>query len=82
MKMGKILAVSAVSGIMLGVLAGCGTSAPPTPVDPAAAGGKASCSANGAAPSTAAPASTDGTKASCSGKGSCSGKAGDAPKAN
>ena len=80
MKMGKVLAVSAASGIMLGVLAGCGGSTPPAATDPAAAGAKASCSANGAAPAgSAAPASTDGTKASCSSKGSCSGKAGTPP---
>jgi hypothetical protein len=81
MKIGKVLAVSAVSGILVGTLVGCGDKgATPPPTDPAAAsGGKASCS--GAAPaSSAAPAG--GSKASCSGKGSCSGSAGGAPKAN
>jgi len=80
MKIGKAFAVSAASGILLGVLAGCGGGAaagdPKTPsTDPAAAGAKASCSG------TAAPAAGDG-KASCSGKGSCSGKSESAPKTN
>ena len=81
MKMGKVLAVSAVSGIMLGAIVNCGGSNPP-PSDPNAVGAAASGAAAGASDPSAAPASTDGTKASCSGKGSCSGKAGDAPKAN
>lgn len=77
MKMGKALAVSAVSGILMGVLAGCGGDKgadPKVPSTDTAApdAEKASCSGKG--DSEAAPAGGDATKSSCSGKGSCSGK--------
>lgn len=84
MKIGKVLATAAVSGILMGTLVGCGgadkaAADPNTPAtDPAAGGAKSSCSGAGGA----APASTDGQKASCSAKGSCSGSSGAAPKTN
>ncbi len=81
MKMGKALAVSAVSGILMGVLAGCGGDKPADPKVPstdtaAPDGTKASCSGKDGTP---APAGGDATKSSCSGKGSCSGKSDSTP---
>ena len=68
MKIGKTLAISAASGMLVGALVGCGNDKPAaTPADPAAAGAKASCSAN-AAPKASCSAN-GGTKASCSANG-------------
>lgn len=72
--MKKALAITAVSGILLGSLVACGgdkgaTEPPKTPsADPAAPGAKASCSAT-AAPGAATPAAPTGdAKQSCSAK--------------
>jgi hypothetical protein len=73
--MNKALAITAVSGILMGTLAACGgdkagmepPKAPST--DTAAPGAKASCSGNAAAPATpGAPAAPEPGKAACSGK--------------
>jgi hypothetical protein len=70
MNIAKTLAVSAVAGMLMGSAVACGGAAPAVPdANSAAPGGKASCSAGGAAP--AAPAG--------SGKSACS-AAGAAPK--
>jgi len=89
MKIGKVLAVSAVSGILMGVVAGCGgdKAAAAPAADPASStsGEKANCSAAGAASaapagSAAAPA---GEKQGCASKNGCKGAApAPAPKAN
>ena len=72
MNLAKTLAVSAVAGMLMGSAIGCGggNTATPGATDPSAAGGKASCSASGAAPAASG-------KSSCSasggaGKSSCS----------
>ena len=68
MKM-KSLALTAVSGMLVGALAACGGDKPATPdpntaATPAGGDSKASCSGKGAA-----PAGSGDSKASCSGKG-------------
>jgi hypothetical protein len=65
MNLAKTLAVSAVAGILVGSVVGCGggNAAQPGATDPAAAGGKSSCSASGGA----APAGSG--KSSCSASG-------------
>ncbi len=77
--MNKALAITAVSGILMGSLAACGGAPEPpkAPTDVAAPGAKASCSGKGscsgsatpAAPGApAAPAAPGDDKKSCSGK--------------
>lgn len=89
MKIGKVLAVSAVSGMMLGAVA-CGGDKQSAPAsDPstttstgsgdskASCSGKGSCSGNSAAPATSSSAGSaaPGDKHSCGSKNGCGGKA-------
>jgi len=84
MKIGKVLAVSAVSGMLMGVVAGCGgdKAAAAPAADPAttSSDGKAAPATSGAPASSAAPS---GEKHGCGSKDGCGGKAGSTPpKAN
>ena len=79
MNIAKALAVSAVTGMLIGSTVGCGggSSTQPGAADPSAAGGKSSCSANGG--TAPAPANSAGTPGG--GKSSCSAAGGTpAPK--
>jgi hypothetical protein len=77
MKIAKALAMSAVTGMLIGSTVACGggNSTQPGATDPSAAGGKSSCSGAGGA-AAPAPANSGGTTGG--GKSSCS-AAGGAP---
>jgi hypothetical protein len=73
MNIAKALAVSAVTGMLIGSTVACGggNSTQPGATDPSAAGGKSSCSGAGgaAAPAPAGSGGTTGGKSSCSAAG-------------
>jgi hypothetical protein len=74
MNIAKALAVSAVTGMLIGSTVACGggNATQPGATDPSAAGGKSSCSGAGgaAAPAPAGSGGTTGGKSSCSAAGS------------
>ena len=80
MNIGKALAVSAVSGILVGVLSGCGDSTPPpkSPETSAAPAAKDCC--KGKNECKGKSGCKAGDNASCAGQNSCKGHGTSCPK--
>ena len=80
MNIGKALAVSAVSGILVGVLSGCGGATPPaaTPETSAAPAAKDCC--KGKNECKGKSGCKAGANATCAGQNSCKGQGTSCPK--
>jgi hypothetical protein len=79
MKIGKALAASAVSGMLLGVLGGCADSTPPAKApDSATPAAKNCCTGKNTCKGTSGCKA--GTNASCAGQNTCKGQGTSCPK--